>query len=130
MSPIAVSTLGIVLLVVAVLLVVLVVGGYAAMTRRTRARDSALQRELEQAERELAQAHALDKGWDREVLAAAAQQAATARFGDATIGEPQLVQVIDLPGTDADQAVFRVETADGGEHRLTLGRSGGVWRPA
>jgi hypothetical protein len=42
----------------------------------------------------------------------------------------QLVQVIDRPGTDADQAVFRVETADGDEHRITLGRTGGVWGAA
>ncbi len=130
MTPIAVSTLGIVLIVLAVLIVLLVVGGYAAATRRAAGSEGALQRELDQAERELAQAHASDKGWDPALLAAAARDAALARFGDATVGEPQLVQVIDRPGTDADQAVFRVETADGDEHRITLGRSGGEWGPA
>ncbi len=123
----AVSTLGVILLVLAVLIAVLGGGGYVAMTRRTNKRESALASELESAERALAQAHALDKGWDRATLAAAARSAAADRFGDATVGEPQLVQVIDRPGTEADQAIFRVQTADGAEHRLTLGRTGGQW---
>jgi hypothetical protein len=40
------------------------------------------------------------------------------------------VQVIDQPGVDADEAVFRFEGADGKEHRITLGRAGGEWGPA
>jgi hypothetical protein len=39
------------------------------------------------------------------------------------------VQVLDRPGTDADQAVFRVRTTDG-DHTVTLGRTDGVWGPA
>jgi len=129
-TVIGISTLGIVLLVLLVLVVVLAAGGYLAMTRRTRARDAALQRELAQAEDALAQAHALDKGWDRARLEAAARAAAADRFGDGVVGTPQLVQVIDRPGVDADQAVFRVESTDGREHRITLGRAGGEWGPA
>ncbi len=130
MSPIAVSTLGIVLIVVVVLIVLLVAGGYVAATRRAKADEGALHREIAAAEGDLAQAHASDKGWDPAILASAAQIAATERFGDAAVGDPLLVQVIDRPGTDADQAVFLVRTADGGEHRMTLGRAGGVWGPA
>ena len=130
MTVIGISTLGIVLLVLLVLVVVLAAGGYLAMTRRTRARDAALQRELAQAEDALAQAHALDKGWDRARLEAAARAAAADRFGDGVVGTPQLVQVIDRPGVDADQAVFRVESTNGREHRITLGRAGGEWGPA
>jgi type II secretory pathway pseudopilin PulG len=127
---IAASTLSIILIVIAAVIFVLAAGGYVAATRLRRVRDVLLRRELDQAERALAQAHALDKGWDRGTLAAAAQEAALERFGDAAVGEPLLVQVLDRPGTDADQAVFRVETADGAEHRITLGRSGGGWGPA
>ena len=130
MTLIAISTFAIVLIVLAVVLVLLAVGGYVAATRRAETSEDALQHELARAERELAKAHASDKGWDPAVLAAAAREAAVAQFGDATVGEPLLVQVIDRPGTDADQAVFRVETADGGEHRVTLGRTSGVWGPA
>jgi type II secretory pathway pseudopilin PulG len=129
-TPLAISTLGIVLLVVLAVVLILAVGGYTAMTRRIRVRDSALQRELAQAEDALAQAHALDKGWDRATLETAARAAAAARFGDGVVGTPQLVQVIDRPGVDADQAVFRVESPDGKEHRITLGRSSGEWGPA
>ena len=124
------STLGIILLVLLALVVILAGGGYMAMTRRTRAREAALQRELSQAEDALAQAHALDKGWDRARLDAAARSAAAERFGDGVVGTPQLVQVIDRPGVDADQAVFRIESLDGKEHRITLGRAGGEWGPA
>ena len=130
MTPIAISTLGIILIVLAVVLLLLAAGGYAAATRRAHDNEGALHDEIGRAERELAKAHAGDKGWDPAVLAEAAREAAVARFGDATVGEPQLVQVIDRPGTDADQAVFRVQTADGDEHRITLGRSAGVWGPA
>jgi len=128
--PIAVSTLGIVLIVLAVVVVLLAAGGYAAATRRAKSSEGALQRELDRAEHELARAHASDKGWDPAVLASAAQAAAADRFGDATVGNPLLVQVVDRPGTDADQAVFLIKTADGDEHRMTLGRAGGAWGPA
>ena len=130
MTPIAISTLAIVLLVLLAVVLILAIGGYTAMTRRTQARDSALHRALAQAEDALAEAHALDKGWDRATLEAAARAAAAARFGDGVVGTPQLVQVIDRPGADADQAVFRVEGSDGREHRITLGRASGEWGPA
>ncbi|MBW3607438.1 MAG: hypothetical protein KY463_03645 [Actinobacteria bacterium] len=130
MTSLAISTLGVILLVVLALVLVLAAGGYIAMTRRIRGREAGLQRELAHAEDALAQAHALDKGWDRKTLEAAARAAAAERFGDGIVGEPQLVQVIDRPGVDADQAVFRVESSDGSEHRITLGRAGGEWGPA
>ncbi len=130
MNAIAISTLGLVLLILLVVVLILAGGGYMAMTRRTGAREAALRRELAQAEDALAQAHALDKGWDRATLEAAARAAAAERFGDDVVGTPQLVQVIDHPGVDADQAVFRVESTDGREHRITLGRGGGEWGPA
>jgi hypothetical protein len=130
MTPIAVSTLDIVLVVIAALVVVLTAGGWVAATRRARARERKLLEELHEAEQALAKAHALDKGWDRELLETAARNAAAARFGAQPVNDLQLVQVVDRPGTDADQAVFRVQTADGDEHRITLGRSGGEWGPA
>ena len=129
-TVLAISTLSLILLILLAVVVILAAGGYIAMTRRTEARESGLQRELAQAEDALAQAHALDKGWDRATLEAAARAAAAERFGDGVVGTPQLVQVIDRPGVDADQAVFRVEGADGREHRITLGRAGGEWGPA
>lgn len=121
------TALEIVLIVLALLVIVLGGGGYVATARRTRARDGSLLDQLKRVDRELATARAADKGWERATLEAAARAAATERFG--SVSELQLVQVIDKPGTDADQAVFRVE-AGGAEHSITLGRSGGVWGPA
>jgi hypothetical protein len=123
------TVLEIILIVLALLVLVLGGGGYVAMARRTGSREGKLLEQLSQAERELAKAHAADKGWDPALLHSAAQAAADARFGASSVTGLQLVQVIDKPGTDADHAVFRVETADG-EHSLTLGRTGGVWGPA
>jgi type II secretory pathway pseudopilin PulG len=127
---VATSTLDIVIVVVVVLIGLLAAGGWAAGTRRSRAREHKLLGELHVAEQELARARATDKGWDRALLERAARDAVAARFGSEPVDALQLVQVIDRPGTDADQAVFRVQTADGGEHRITLGRTGGVWGPA
>lgn len=129
MIPYAISTIGLVLIVLVGLLILLAIGGYFAMARVTHARDRELLRQLSDADEALAQAHATDKGWERSTLEAAARAAFAERFGDSGYDALHLVQVIDRPGTDADQAVFRVQTPDG-EHRITLGRTNGVWGPA
>ena len=46
----------------------------------------------------------------------------------AECGDLQLVQVVDKPGTEDDQAVFRVVTDHGSEH-LHLDRHGDTWVP-
>jgi type II secretory pathway pseudopilin PulG len=130
MTPLAIATVEIVLLVVLLVLLVMAAGGYTASARRTKGRDRKLMEQLQAAEGALAQAHAADKGWDRALLESAARAAVASRFPGAAVNALQLVQVVDRPGTDADQAVFRVETADGDEHHITLGRTGGVWGAA
>jgi type II secretory pathway pseudopilin PulG len=130
MTPLAISTVEVVLLVVLLLIGGLAAGGYVAATRRAAARERKLMEELQVADRALAQAHATDKGWDRTLLERAARDALAERFPGVPVDKMQLVQVVDRPGTDADQAIFRVETADGDEHRITLGRTGGVWGSA
>lgn len=129
MALLAISTPALVLLVLVGLIALLALGGIAAAARRARARDRELLHQLEQADQALAQAHASDKGWERSALEAAARRAVAERFGNIDVEGLQLVQVLDRPGTDADQAVFRVQTIDG-EHRITLGRTNGVWGPA
>jgi len=116
-----VTTLGIILIVLGVLIVALVVGGVIAAGRRQRAREGHLKQQLEQANSELALAHAQDKGWDRATLEAAARDAA-----GGPVDELDLVLVEDRPGTDEDRAVFRV-LRGGTEERLVLGRRGGAW---
>jgi hypothetical protein len=113
--------LAIVLIVFAVVLVLLFIGGYVSNARRREAGRAALHARVQQADQHLALAHADDKGWERSALEAAARAAYEQRTGAAP-RELVLVQVVDRPGTDADEAVFH---ADGTE--LVLGRRDGAW---
>ena len=83
----------------------LVVGGYFARQRQLKRTRPAFERRLAQVERDLADAAASDRGWDREHLEAAARRISAERLG-AEPEEMTLVEVIDRPGTDDDQAVF------------------------
>ena len=115
------TVLAIVLIVVAVLLLLLFVGGYVANARRRAAERAALHARAREADRHLAGAHAQDKGWERTVLEQAARDAYAASHG----APPQrltLVQVVDRPGVDEDEAVF---DADG--ETIVMGRRGGEW---
>jgi hypothetical protein len=115
-----VSVLEIVLLIVALLLIVFFVGGYIANRRQYEAEDAELRRLAHEANERLALAHAEDNGWDRSTMEAAAREALAARGAPADGLE--LVQVIDRPGTDDDEAVFRA-----GAEEIHLGRRGGDW---
>ncbi len=117
------TVVGIVVGVLVVLLVVFFVGGYIANSRRRDALDADLRARIEAADAELAQARAQDRGWERATIEAAARAAVAPR----EVRALHLVQVIDKPGTDADQAVLRVVGADGGESTVTLGRRDGAW---
>lgn len=119
----AVSTIGIVIIALVVVLALLFVGGYVAAARRTVALSDALSERIEAADAALADARAQDRGWERETLEAAARAAVAPREVTAL----HLIQVVDQPGTDADQAVFRAEHADGDATTVILGRHDGVW---
>ncbi len=115
--------LGIVAGVIVILAVLLFAGGlYASGRRRDKLGDSLLAR-IEAADAALADARAQDRGWERATIEAAARAAVAPQ----DVRELQLVQVVDKPGTDADQAVFRVVSADGAERTVTLGRRDGAW---
>jgi hypothetical protein len=115
--------LQIVLGVLVVLVLVLAVGGSIARRRQLSATEARFDASLAQVNRDLATAHAQDRGWERSALDAAARAAwAQARPGTEP-GELTLVQIVDRPGTDEDKAVFR-STAGA---RLTLGRQDGEW---
>jgi len=111
----------IVLIVVAVLLALLFAGGYVANARRNAAEAKTLHARVQQADQELARAHAEDKGWERAGLEAAARRAYADKHGREP-RELHLTQVVDRPGIEEDEAVFE---ADG--ERLVLGRSGANW---
>jgi hypothetical protein len=113
------------LIIVIVVLLVLAVGGAIARRAQLARTRPAFESSLERVNRDLARAAAEDRGWDRDTLEAAARRI----FAEQRGGEPDalaLVEVVDRPGTDEDQAVFRAESG-GAAHRLTLGRTGGDW---
>ena len=119
------TTLEIVILVVVLLIAVLGVGGFVASGRRARGDEAASRAELEAANQALALARAQDRGWERSLLEEACR-AAFAERSPAEIRELELVQVVDKPGTDEDQAVYRIVTEHGSEY-LHLDRRGDTW---
>lgn len=116
-------------IVVVALLVGLALGGVAANARRERASRHPFERNLRAVDRALAEALAADRGWEPAGLEAAARRELAARRPGEEIGALELVQVIDRPGTDSDQAVFRAELG-GASALLTLGRHGDEWLAA
>ena len=113
------------LIIVLVVLAVLIGGGIIARNRQLASTRPAFERALAQVEHDLVAAAASDRGWDRSVLEAAARRIVSDRFG-AEPSELTLVEVIDKPGTDQDQAVFDARVGDARE-RVVLGRSAGEW---
>ena len=120
--------LGLVVGFLIVLLVLLFIGGFIATSRRGRAQRERLAARVEEADAALAEARASDRGWDRAVIEAAAREAFAARHGGKAPDELHLVQVVDKPGTDADQAVFRAVVELGRDETITLGRRDGAWQ--
>ncbi|WP_027005908.1 hypothetical protein [Conexibacter woesei] len=117
------DVVAIVVVAILVVLLVLFVGGYVVLGRRRTASEAELKHRIEAADAALADARADDKGWERATIEAAARAAVAPREARTL----NLVQVVDKPGTDADQAVFRVVLQDGSEDTVTLGRRDGAW---
>ena len=113
------------LIIVIVVLAVLAVGGFLARRALTRRTETQFRDRLEQANHDLAEAAAADKGWDRPKLEAAAKQLYADQRG-AEPAELLLTEVVDRPGTEEDYAVFTVE-GEGRKETLTLGRRDGEW---
>jgi hypothetical protein len=116
----------IVIIVVAVLVVVFLIGGIVAVGRRSRAGEGRLLADVATANEQLAQARAVDRGWDRDTIDSAARAAHLAARPGAQIRAVHLVQVVDRPGTDDDEAVVHIDD-DAGQHTLRLGRRGDDW---
>jgi Tfp pilus assembly protein PilX len=119
--------LGLVVGFLVVLLILLFIGGLIASGRRRQVLRERLAARIEEADAALAQARASDRGWEREVIEAAAREAFAARHGGKAPDDLHLVQVVDKPGTDADQAVFRAVVDLGRDDTITLGRRDGAW---
>ena len=122
------SVIAVIIVVFVVLVILLVVGGLIANERRTRSQEDELRFAVREADQALALARAGDRGWERDVMEAAAREAFAAR-SPAEVRELLLMQVIDRPGTEEDQALFRVVT-DAGSEDILLVRSEDAWGAA
>jgi hypothetical protein len=118
--------LAIVIGVIVLVIVLMALGGILVNRRNRAAGAASFEEHVLRADHDLAAAHAADRGWARETLEQAARAALAERHPDADPGSVQLVQVIDMAGTDDDKAVF-VADSGGRRHELTLGRRGDQW---
>jgi hypothetical protein len=115
----------IVVVVVAVVAVFFVIGLLGARAHARRQAPT-FEEHVRAADEMLEQARALDKGWHRETMEAAARAAiAEARPGWG-FEVLQLVLVDDNPGTEQDRAHFLASGADD-ETRVILAREGDRW---
>jgi hypothetical protein len=120
-----VSVIAIIIVVFVLLVILLSVGGFIASRRRAERGQDDLLVAVREADQALALARASDRGWERAVLEAAAREAFAAR-SPAEVRELLLMRVVDRPGTEEDQALFRVIT-DAGSEEILLVRQGGAW---
>lgn len=121
--------LEILLLVIVAVVVLLAIGGAMANARRRRTTEGDFAGQVEAANARLAAAAAEDRGWDRAMLEAAVREAWTRSHGAEEVLELALVEVTDRPGTDADEAIFRV-TGRERTAEIALARRGDAWSPA
>jgi hypothetical protein len=126
-APLAISTLGIVLIVVGGLLAVLIVLGLLGARARARRRAGSWEEAVRSADAALAQAAASDRGWQREVMESAARSALEQQRPGWSYTDLHLVLVDDRPGIDEDRAHFMAIGDGGDEARVVLSRQGDRW---
>ena len=124
--PLAASTLGIVLVVVGVLAVLFLIGGLIAVRVRDRRLGGTWREHVLEADAALEAARALDRGWHRETMEAAAKGALAESRPGVGWDDLHLVLVDDRPGKDEDRAHF-MAVGDAGEARVILARDGDRW---
>lgn len=124
--PIALSTLGIVAIVVGALVVIFFIGGVIAVITRSRRQAGTYAEHVAAADSMLEQARAADKGWHRETMEEAARAAISESRPGWDYRDLHLVFVDDRPGVSEDRAHFVAVGADG-EARVILARHDDRW---
>lgn len=127
LAPAAVSTVGLIFLIIGAILVVFFIGGLIAVSVRSRQEADSYDEHVRAADQALQQARASDRGWDREVMEGIAQSALSQSRPDFPYRDLHLVLVEDRPGMDEDRAHFVAVGEDGKEAMVVLGRQDGHW---
>jgi type II secretory pathway pseudopilin PulG len=125
-SVLAVSTLGIILIVIGILVVLFAIGGAIVVVKRSRQQEGTFAQHVEAADSMLEQARAADKGWHRETMEAAARAAVAESKPGWSYDNLHLVFVDDRPGVSEDRAHFMAVGADG-DVRVILAREDDRW---
>jgi hypothetical protein len=120
------SALAIVLIVLGVLILIVLVGGFIAIRWRDRSQGDAYVEHVAAADRALEEARAQDKGWDRGVLEETARKAVSETRPGWHYDALHLVLVDDRPGVTEDRAEL-VAVGGGEEVRVTLARRDAGW---
>ena len=121
------STLAIVLIVIAAIVLVALILGFLGARARDRRQAGTWEAHVRAADAALAQAAASDRGWQREVMEDAARAALSEARPDWTYGHLHLVLVDDRPGIEEDRAHFVAVAEGGDEARVTVARQGDRW---
>jgi hypothetical protein len=121
-----VETWEIIAAVVVIVVILFFIGGLLGVRAHARRQAATFEQHVRAADEALEQARALDRGWHRETMEAAARDA----LGEARPGwgyeSLMLVLVDDHPGTEEDRAHFMASGGDG-EARVILARQGDSW---
>jgi hypothetical protein len=123
---IAVSTLGIILIAIGVVVLLAVLLGLLGARARERRQGGSYLEHVRAADHALEQARAADKGWHREVMEQAARTALNESRPGWSYRDLHLVLVDDRPGVSEDRAHF-VAVAEDGEARVILARLDDRW---
>ena len=125
-TVLAVSTLGIIAIVVGVLVVIFFIGGVIAVGARSRRQAGTYAEHVAAADSALEQARAADKGWHRDTMEACARAAIAESRPGWNYQDLHLVYVDDRPGVSEDRAQFMAVGSDG-ECRVILARQDDRW---
>jgi hypothetical protein len=107
-----VTTLAIIILVLAVVVVLFLVGGLLGARRRDTEMAPVYQEHLRDADHALEQARAADRGWDRDVMEGVVRSALADSHPGTTFDRLDLVLVDDQPGVHRDRAHFEAHAGD------------------
>jgi hypothetical protein len=124
--PLAISTLGIVLIVIGVIILIAFVLGLLGARARDRRVAPHWEEHVAAADSALEQARAADRGWHREVMEQAARDALEEARPGWRYSDLHLVLVDDRPGVTEDRAQF-VAMGEEGEVRVDLTRQDDRW---
>jgi hypothetical protein len=112
-------------IILGAILILFFIGGLVVARRRLE--DPDYYRHLEDAERALEQARATDRGWDRDLLHAAARAALETERPGKSWPSLELFLVEDRPGVEEDRAHMVASGPDGRARVVLMRRPDGEW---